>query len=191
MLASNLEPLSLILTKPLGIGLLLAASMRNQAPDGAYQNCVDVMLASNTSAAEFLWQNEVLAMTDVTGFGLARHIENVIQNIETKLNVKMGAALFLHKIPILDGASKILENTSIRASLSHSNKNSVSNFTNLNTKNTSLSDILFDPQTSGGIVAVVPTANADKLVAHLQENIAPRAAIIGSLSFVQTGIIAN
>jgi selenophosphate synthase len=106
-------------------------------------------------------------------------------------NVKMGAALFLHKIPILEGASKILENTSIRASLSPSNKNSVRNFKDLNTKNTSLSDILFDPQTSGGIVAVVPTTNADKLVAHLQESIAPKTAIIGSLSFDQTGIIVN
>ena len=189
--ASNLEPLSVILTKPLGIGLLLAASMRNEAPDGAYQNCVDVMLASNTSAAEFLWQNGVLAMTDVTGFGLARHIENVIQDIETNLNVKMGAALFLHKIPILEGASKILENTSIRASLSPSNKNSVRNFMDLNTKNTSLTDILFDPQTSGGIVAVVPTANANKLVAHLQKSIAPKTAIIGSLLFEHTGITAN
>ena len=133
----------------------------------------------------------MLAMTDVTGFGLARHIENVIQDIETNLNVKMGAALFLHKIPILDGASKILENTTIRASLSPSNKNSVRKFTDLNTKNTSLSDILFDPQTSGGIVAVVPTSTADKLVAHLQESIAPHTAIIGSLSFDHTGIIAN
>ena len=103
----------------------------------------------------------------------------------------MGAALFLHNIPILDGASKILENTSIRASLSPANKNSVRKFTDLNTKNTSLSDILFDPQTSGGIVAVVPTANAHKLVAHLQESIAPHTAVIGSLSFHHTGIIAN
>ena len=189
--ASNLEPLSLILTKPLGIGLLLAAAMRNRALEKGYQNCVDVMLLSNASAAKFLWQREVLAMTDVTGFGLARHIDNLIQDIAIKTNVKMGAEISLDKIPILDGASDILENTSIRSTLSTSNKRSVRISNDPNTKNTSLLDILFDPQTSGGIVAVVPTIKADKITRALRKSAAPHTAIIGSLTLNKTGIITN
>ena len=188
---SNLEALSLILTKPLGIGLLLAAAMRNQALEQGYQNCIDVMLLSNAGAAEFLWQNEVLAMTDVTGFGLARHIDNLIQDIAIKFNVKMGAEIILNKIPVLDGASDILENTSIRSSLSPSNKRSVRIINDLNTKNTALLDILFDPQTSGGIVAVVPTTKADKITRTLRKSAAPHTAIIGSLTLNHTGIITN
>ena len=103
----------------------------------------------------------------------------------------MGAEISLDKIPILDGASDILENTSIRSTLSTSNKRSVRISNDPNTKNTSLLDILFDPQTSGGIVAVVPAIKADKITRALRKSAAPHTAIIGSLTSNKTGIITN
>lgn len=187
--AGEIVPHSLILTKPLGIGLLLAAAMQNHAPEQSYEDCIKFMLESNIKTADFLWQNGAIAMTDVTGFGLVRHVENIVRDLVISFNMKIGAEIFLNKIPLIKGASHILENTAIRASLHQSNKRSSVNFNGLNKLSNPVSDILFDPQTSGGIVAVIPTAKATKITKQLKGSGAPHSSIIGALKFNHTGII--
>ena len=141
---------SIILTKPLGIGIILAASMRNLVSEQNYQECIDCMLKSNLEPAQFLWKNGAVAMTDVTGFGLARHIENITMDLQNHFGVDIGAQLILSNIPIIDGVHQILEKTSIRATLNESNKKATRHLNRSKCKNIPLSDILFDPQTSGG-----------------------------------------
>ncbi len=180
---------SLILTKPIGVGLILAAEMRNEAPIESYEDCINSMLISNQQAAHYLWQNGAVAMTDVTGFGLAKHMMNITQEMQIHINLDMAIKISLHKIPILSGVKEILRKTSIRASLHQANKRAVQISGDVDTANAQLIDILFDPQTSGGIVAAVPTSIASQLTHQLQQTSAPVASIIGTIQFNQTGII--
>ena len=147
------------------------------------------MLISNQQAAHYLWQNGAVAMTDVTGFGLAKHMMNITQEMQIHINLDMAIKISLHKIPILSGVKEILRKTSIRASLHQANKRAVQISGDVDTANAQLIDILFDPQTSGGIVAAVPTSIASQLTHQLQQTSAPVASIIGTIQFNQTGII--
>ena len=182
---------SIILTKPLGIGIILAASMRNLVTEQNYQECIDCMLKSNLEPAQFLWKNGAVAMTDVTGFGLARHIENITMDLQNHFGVDIGAQLILSNIPIIDGVHQILEKTSIRATLNESNKKATRHLDRSKCKNIPLSDILFDPQTSGGILAIVPKTKATKLCKVLSNDIAPSSKLIGTIKFNKSGIFIS
>lgn len=182
---------SIILTKPLGIGLILAANMRNSASEQNYQDCIKIMLQSNLKAAEFLWQNGAIAMTDITGFGLARHTENLTKALENQFRTSVGAQLNLDEIPLLPGIAQILQETSIRATLNASNKKAIRYLKGIKSRQMPLSDILFDPQTSGGVLAVVPTTRAAKLCNILKRDIAPVSNVIGTIIFQETGIFIN
>lgn len=182
---------SIILTKPLGIGIILAAAMRNLVSEQNYQECINCMLQSNLEPAQFLWKNGAVAMTDVTGFGLARHLENITMNLQNHFGVDIGAQLILNKIPIIDGVHQILEKTSIRATLNESNKKAIRHLDKTKCKNLPLSDILFDPQTSGGILAIVPKTKATKLCKVLKNGIAPFSKQIGTVKFNKSGIFIS
>ncbi len=182
---------SIILTKPLGIGLILAANMRNLASEKNYQDCIEIMLQSNLKAADFLWKNGAVAMTDVTGFGLARHIENLTKVLENQFETKIAAELNFDEIPLIPGVVRILEETSVRATLNSSNKKAVRHLNRFKYQQIPLSDILFDPQTSGGVLAIVPTTGAKKICNILKRDIAPLSNIIGNIKFHETGIFIN
>ena len=182
---------SIILTKPLGIGLILAASMRNSASEQTYQDCIETMLQSNLKAAEFLWQNGALAMTDVTGFGLARHAENLTKVLENHFETRVAARINLDEIPLIPGVTRILEETPIRSTLSPSNKKAIRHLKGIKNRQTPLGDILFDPQTSGGVLAIVPTTRAARLCNILKCDIAPGSNVIGNIVFQEIGIFIN
>ncbi len=191
LVKKNLKDFSIILTKPLGIGLILAANMRNVASEQTYQDCVEIMLQSNLKPAEFLWQNGAVAMTDVTGFGLARHLENLIKVLENDFKTSAAAQLHFNQIPLIPGAAKILEETLIRSNLNTSNKRAVRHLNKFQCQQTPLSDILFDPQTSGGVLAIVPTSKANRICKILKRDIAPLSKVIGDINFHKSGIFIN
>ena len=71
----------LLLTKPLGTGVILAAEMRQLCPSDSYESAVRVMLHSNFHASQIISEYPQAVMTDVTGFGLARHALNLTQRV--------------------------------------------------------------------------------------------------------------
>ncbi len=161
----------LILSKPLGTGTLLAADMRYQAGQTWIDGALRRMLISNRGAAAVFAEHEASACTDVTGFGLAGHLLEMI--------VSGPVELYPGDIPALDGALECLERE-VFSSLHADNKlteKSINGRDEL--RGTARYEILFDPQTAGGLLAAVPGKKAKACLAALHEAGLEQAAVIG------------
>ena len=93
----------LFLTKPLGIGVLLAAQMRSMCRAAWYQELIETMLLPQRQYALIASELGITAGTDVTGFGLAGHL---IEMLEAS---HLSADLFLNRIPVLPGVASLIE----------------------------------------------------------------------------------
>ena len=158
----------LLLTKPLGTGVILAAEMQLRAPGGAVAGAWAQMATSSGPAARIL-APYATAMTDVTGFGLAGHLLNICEASG------VAARLDQSSIPVLPGAGELLASGQ-RSTIHGANEAAVMGAL------TGLADpILFDPQTSGGLLASVPGDKADNVKKAL-EDIGVRTAEIGEIT---------
>ena len=163
----------LILTKPLGTGIILAAEMANAYLLGALMGDITLcafrqMLTPLEVAAKIL-RPHAAAMTDVTGFGLAGHLLEILQASHC------AATLSLAQIPLLPGAERLAA-AGYASSLAHANRAATLPF--MDFTDSPAADLLFDPQTAGGLLAAVPADQADALIAALGGN----AAVIGTLT---------
>ena len=143
----------IILTKPLGSGVLLAGEMRFEGEGQDLKNLFDEMSKSQSSIAKVL-SKAANAMTDITGFGLAGHLLNII----SKSNV--GAKLFLDEIPIYSGVNNLVARD-IRSSIF---ENNYMYSERMFIKTNANIDILFDPQTSGPLLATVPKGKVKGII---------------------------
>ena len=170
----GLEPADgLILTKPLGTGTLLAADMRGKAKARWVMAAIAHMIASNAKAAQILRQHGVHAATDVTGFGLIGHLVEMVRASD------VDATLAIDRLPLLEGARETLAR-GIFSSLQPQNVRLRRAIRELATvAEHPLYPLLFDPQTSGGLLAAVPLAEAEPCVAALRAAGYAAAAIIG------------
>ncbi|TVQ19319.1 MAG: selenide, water dikinase SelD [Leptolyngbya sp. DLM2.Bin15] len=153
---------ALILTKALGTGLLFAADMRRQAKGRWIEGAIASMLQSNQGAIAVLRHHGVTACTDVSGFGLAGHLLNLVQASHVAVELQ------LHTLPRLLGVDDLLP-TQIRSSLDA--QNSWAALPHLQVQEPAsahLMPLLFDPQTSGGLLAAVPDQQAIACVDALQ-----------------------
>src|SRR5262249_24856995 len=163
----------LILTKPLGTGTLLAADMRGKAKVRWVMAAIAHMVQSNRKAAEILRRHGVHAATDVTRFGLPGHL------IERARASEVDVTLTSERVPLLEGA-RITWALGIFSSLQPQNVRLRRAIRELAAATRHpLYPLLFDPQTSGGLLAAVPLAQAERCVAALQEAGYAAAAIIG------------
>jgi len=147
----------LVLSKPLGIGIILAATMQAECDGDVFNLAITSMLESNDQAARVLSKFHVKACTDVTGFGLLGHLN------ELCLASNCAASLNLNTIPLLEGV-KALVLKGVKSSLYSQNRkvfetmewaDSITQQARFN--------VLFDPQTSGGLLAGIPSEHIDKL----------------------------
>jgi selenide,water dikinase len=163
----------LILTKALGTGTLFAAAMRLEAKGRWIDNAVHSMLLSNQEAAKVFLEHGATACTDITGFGLLGHL------IEMVKASGVGVELDLEAIPVLDGALETLEK-GITSSLQPQNLRTSYYIQNLTEFRASPQyQLLFDPQTSGGLLATVPSEQANLCLAALQARGYPDSQIVG------------
>ena len=161
----------LILSKPLGTGTLLAADMRHQAGQTWIDGALRRMLVSNRGAAAVFAGHGASACTDVTGFGLAGHLLEMI--------VSGPVELYPGDIPALDGALECLERE-VFSSLHADNKLTEKNINGRDElRESARYEILFDPQTAGGLLAAVPGKKAKACLAALHEAGLEQAAVIG------------
>ncbi|WP_439123919.1 selenide, water dikinase SelD [Marivita sp.] len=159
---------ALILTKPIGSGVIMAALMSGKARGADVESALEAMLRSQESASHILRQS-AQAMTDLTGFGLAGHTQNICTASG------LAATLTLDTVPLLRGALDLSERGEY-SSLYANNRIGFSNISdNPHTR------LLFDPQTSGGLLAAVPANEADQIVSALREAGHINTAIIGHL----------
>jgi selenide,water dikinase len=144
---------ALILTKPIGSGTILAAEMRGKARGGDVLACFDAMVQGQGEASRLL--HDAHAMTDVTGFGLAGHLSAICR--------ASGTGAVLDALPVLPGALDLAE-AGVRSTLFDDN---VGNALPLTGPEGALRDLLFDPQTCGGLLAAVAGDAAETTCAAL------------------------
>ena len=167
----------LILTKPLGTGTLLAADMRYKASHNWMHNALEQMLQSNKKAAACLINHSATACTDITGFGLAGHLMEMLsaKNAEVELS--------LSDIDPLTGALDTLQQI-ILSYLHNDNKliaaNSIYNYEAFT--HDPKFELLFDPQTAGGLLASVPDENAEECLQELRDYGYSDAKAIGRIA---------
>ena len=158
----------LILTKPIGSGTILAGEMQMLARADWVEKTLHAMMHPQNEAATLL--SHAHAMTDVTGFGLAGHLMNIIQAS------KVSAQLNLAQIATLDGAIELAEK-GIRSTIYPENRKVSEQMTlPFHIK----ADLLFDPQTAGGLLAAIPADTAQSTLQKLRQSGYP-AAIIGQI----------
>ena len=143
----------LFLTKPLGTGVVFAADMRAEAPSDAVAAALASMLRSNEAAARVFGECDASSCTDVTGFGLLGHL------VEMLREGGVDAELDFAAIPRLAGTEALFERGA-RSSLHAANAAFGDALDGLDPGDPRAA-LLFDPQTSGGLLASVPAERAD------------------------------
>jgi selenide,water dikinase len=161
----------LILTKPIGTGVVLAAEMAGGAPGRAVASALASMARAQGAASAIL-ARQAHAMTDVTGFGLAGHLFGIATASGVAARLDLGA------VPLLPGALAL-------AGAGHASMLLAANIAALaghaDAPDTPHAALLYDPQTAGGLLAAVPAAAAPALLNALHAAGEP-AAIIGEIT---------
>lgn len=159
----------LILTKPIGTGALLAALARGECKAAWLKDLIAGMLQSNREAARILAEHGARGCTDVTGFGVAGHA------LEMAERSRCSIRLFPHLIPLYEGFEHVTR-IGIVSTLHAENAKASRR---IDPGSSALVPALFDPQTSGGLLAGIPGDRADAAVAALRAAGYPHAQIVG------------
>ena len=162
----------LILTKPLGVGAIMAGDMRGAAKASFVEAAIGQMRQSSAKAVTVLAGGNASALTDVTGFGLAGHL------IEMADAGNIAFCLDIASLPLIPGAealvAKGIESTMATANAAFAERICGST-------DSARTRLLFDPQTSGGLAATVSAGDALGIIERLQAAGFPDAAVIGAV----------
>ena len=152
------------MTGHIGTAIIFAA-IEQKILSGAYsKQVIKEMTASNHKIYELLCKNNVNMITDISGFGLAIHLYNLILRFPRL----KGIELSINQVPIYPGVELALSKN-VKSSLNDANKNYIISKLNHSNKNHKLSNILYDPQTAGGFVFVV-NDNKEKILNDFSKN---------------------
>ncbi len=166
----------LILTKPIGTGVVFAANMLAQANGKLVDETISSMLQSNKTAMETIQAFDVSGCTDITGFGLLGHaFEMMGKNNDHALGVKID----YKAIPLFDGVVELFAK-GYYASIAEENYQSLSSALNVEVSNQEF-PALFDPQTSGGLLFSVPFEQAEACLKALHHNGVSKACVMGEV----------
>lgn len=173
----NLKPGDkLILTKPLGTGIINTAIKGGLVSEDGIKNVTRQMAMLNKKAAEIMAAFPVHACTDVTGFGFLGHLAEMISVSH------MGASIQMEHIPVIPEAREFASIGFVPGG-TFKNREFRESMIQFSDKIDPVTrDILFDPQTSGGLLIALPSAYADDLLACLRENTMDTAAIVGYIT---------
>ncbi len=165
----------LILTKPLGTGIVSLAGQINRASERSLAAVAESMSTLNRKAAEIMTRYSVKSATDITGFGLLGHLTRMM--IESKTS----AEIHFHTLPIFPDVLAYAR----EGMYSGANERNASFSAKHTTWDASLTEaeqaILYDAQTSGGLLIAVPANEALSLLNDLHHAGVPYAAIIGEV----------
>ena len=170
----------LILTKPLGTGIIMAASRAGEADSTAMEKALASMQKLNRFSAEKMARYDVSACTDITGFGLLVHLLEMCGN-KGSLNDHnpVSAVLDIDQIPLFPEALGYAKEYLLTAA-GQRNRNNCGRQADLGSIPPAMQEILFDPQTSGGLLICVNAAEAEILLEEIHKN-DPDAKIIGRI----------
>jgi len=165
----------LILTKPLGTGIINTAIKGGLASGETIDRVTQLMATLNAKSAEIMNDYPVHACTDVTGFGLLGHIAEMV--VDSAFGVQIEAS----KVPFLPEAAEFAAMGLVPAGAYKNREFRECMVDIAPSVDPLICDILFDPQTSGGLLICVESDSADGLVAKLKKEGVDQAAIIGKV----------
>ncbi len=165
----------LILTKPIGTGIIIEGKKLNKADNSHYQNALDSMKRLNNSAAKIMQEFNVNAATDITGFGLMGH------SFEMAKGSNVSIDLFPQEVPLLEGAYEIATRIKRPCALARNIEYVQDKIDFGNTLDETQKMIMFDAQTSGGILMSVAETDAKIVLKNLQNEGLSHASIVGEV----------
>lgn len=169
----------LFLTKPLGIGVLTTAEKAGLLAEDTRKRMYDLMTTLNRSAAEAMRGLRVHACTDVTGFGLLGHAFEMAQGSGTAITVDTDAVDFLPE------ALELARDGLLPAGM-YRNRSYAEDAVDAGRVPLAVQDLLYDPQTSGGLLIAVDPADAETLYERLK-NTVPSAQRVGTVHTYEGG----
>jgi selenide,water dikinase len=171
----------LVLTKPLGTGIVSTAIKQEKATPELRDEAVRLMTTLNEGAARAMLAVGIHAATDVTGYGLLGHLGEMVRASG------VGAVLEADRVPVIEGVAELAAQD-VYPGGSRRNLKSASRFTDFGSLDEPHRRVLADAQTSGGLLLAVPSDRAPDLVEWLG-GVAPRAAVIGEVTEQPAGRI--
>jgi selenide,water dikinase len=162
-----------ILTKPLGVGIVMAALRVEMADEGAVAQALASMERLNRYACESMAGFNVSACTDVTGFGLAVHALEMAGDSASII-------LYPDTLPRIPQAVDYANDYLLTAA-GQRNRNRAAQYADVSALPFAVQELLFDPQTSGGLLIAAPPDEAESLTARIQAAGDVHAAIIGEI----------
>ena len=169
---------ALLVTKPLGMGAVSTAMKKDKLEEGAAsaamtESAMQVMATLNKRASEIAAEFDVHAGTDITGFGFAGHSCEMAQ--DTGLQLVVDAA----QLPLMDGALDLVRAGSLSGGCARGKQHFGGRVQIDSNVDAALADLVFDAETSGGLLIAVPADQAEKLSARLRDAGVPSHAIAG------------
>jgi selenium donor protein len=164
----------IILTKPLGLGIHSTALKRNLLNNQEQNNIIRIMTTLNKEAAGVVAKFPVNSCTDVTGFGLLGHLNEILTASQVQ------AELYSDKIPVIKGTRKLVRQQVVPGG-TKANLKYIQNKVEWNSTPDSLKLILADAQTSGGLLFTLPEKPGNKIIKELKAAGIEDSAIIGRI----------
>ncbi len=168
---------SIILTQPLGIGLLFAGLMQAKAQGVDVDAALSDMMQSNAKAAKICRGQGMRHCTDVTGFGLLGHLHNTAHREQLICCIQPA------DVPVMAGIEALIQ-AGVQSSLSESNQLILAQLIGAQNLSNTQKIVLTDPQTAGGLVTWVPKHNVDKCIDQLRAAGYEQSAVIGRARYI-------
>ena len=165
MTLKNAKPnQDIVITKPLGNGILISAAKNSNIDLSEHPNCLKFMTELNKIASEIAVDMNIEACTDITGFGLIGHLKNILRASNVSANIDFA------NIPILDSVKKLSSEENWSSGLINNEKALEHNIIWNKSISESEKKILFDPQTSGGLLFTVDKSKSIEFQRKLSKN---------------------
>ena len=162
----------LVLTKKLGVGIICTANRIGEASEESMAEAVASMTMLNKTAAEISRTYRVHACTDITGFGFLGHMHEMLDG-------KHSCQVFADQMPVMQNVLEYADEFYLTAA-AQKNRNHVEQYVQFENIPFAMEEVLFDPQTSGGLLLAVHPADAEVMLLEMQEKGLP-AAIVGKI----------
>jgi selenide,water dikinase len=172
---------ALLLTKPIGTGIIAFAAQIDRAPQDGIEEASRSMASLNRTAAELIVRFDVHACTDVTGFGLMGHLSEMAR--ASGVDVE----LVWDDVPVFPGVLECVAQGMLPGAAERNRESSSGCVRAADDVHPTMLDLLFDPQTSGGLLIAVPAAEAQALLAALGTAGISSASVVGKVLARGTG----
>lgn len=164
----------LILTKPVGSGIIIAGKRINEVSDEHYQSALDNMKLLNEKGADLMQKYEIRSATDITGFSLLGHALKMAKASQVTFKLES------EKIPLLQGAYELADMGCIPGACFR-NQSFTENDTIFENIDYNIKMLMLDAQTSGGLLISCPESRATDLLSELKMSGYPHSTIIGTV----------